>query len=396
MQACVNAHCLPLTVESLVTMTMDVVVVGGGVMGLTSAWRIAQRGLKVTLVEAGQCGSGATRAALGALWPPSPIHTGPLQSLHRQSLWGFETFAGELRQASGVVVDFLRQGRVELLSGAKAQADAVKEVAAAQANWPPLVPSPVMELLSGDELRREEPEVMPWPEGALWCKLSAQVGVESLLAALQAACRQSGVQILENTRVVKLNISESTFRGVHTLTENISAGRGVLTTGVWTEQFTDVAAAVPIHPVRGQALLLHPGRQVIFRIIKNGKIFLVPWPDGRILVGSTTERQAGFDNTNTAEGVNFLLTGAVATCPALATAKLEKIWSGLRPSGPHGRPIIGALKHVHGLVVAGGHFKVGIGMAPLTGEIIADLVTQDRSKYDISPFLPHESSAGKA
>ncbi|NNM88875.1 MAG: FAD-dependent oxidoreductase [Phycisphaerae bacterium] len=377
-------------------MTADVVVVGGGVMGLTSAWRMAQRGLKVTLIEANRCGSGASQAALGALWPPSATHTGPLQLLHRQSLWGFEEFADELRQAGGVAVDFLRQGRVELLSDAKAQADAVKEVAAARANWPPLVSPPIMELLASDDLHREEPAVTPWPAGALWCKLSAQVGVESLLAALQAACRRSGVIILENTRAVKLDISEGTFRGVHTLSEKIAAGKGVLTTGVGTDQFADLAKAAPIHPVRGQALLLNTGRQMIFRIIKNGKIFLVPWPDGRILVGSTTERQAGFDNTNTVEGVNFLLTGAVATCPALAKAKLEKIWSGLRPSGPHGRPIIGELKHIHGLVVAGGHFKIGIGMAPLTGEIIADLVAHGRCKHDIGPFLPRGSSVGKA
>ena len=377
-------------------MTTDVVVIGGGVIGLTSAWRMAQRGLKVTLVESDRCGAGASSAALGALWPPSATINGPLQALHRQSLWGFEEFANELREASGVTVDFLRQGRVELLSGAKAQAHALQEATAAQANWPPLVSSPVMELLSGDELHRQEPEVIPWPAGALWCKLSAQVGVESLLAALQAACRRSGVQILEGTRVIKLDISESTFRGVHTLSEKISAGKGVLTTGVWTGQFADVAAAVPIHPVRGQALLLNTGRQMIFRIIKNGKIFLVPWPDGRILVGSTTEPEAGFDNANTADGVNFLLTGVVATCPVLAKARLEKIWSGLRPSGPHGRPIIGELKNLSGLVVAGGHFKIGIGMAPLTGEIIADLVTHGRCKCDISQFLPHQSPAGKS
>ena len=371
-------------------MTADVVVVGGGVMGLTSAWRMAQRGLKVTLLEANRCGSGASQAALGALWPPSATRTGPLQSLHRQSLWGFEEFANELGQAAGVAVDFLRRGRMELLSDVKAQADAVQEVAAAQANWPPMVSPPVMQLLAGDDLHREEPEVIPWSAGALWCKLSAQVGVESLLAALQEVCRRSGVIIMESTRAVKLDIAEGTFRGVHTLSGKITAGKGVLTTGVGTGLFGEVAKAVPIHPVRGQALLLNTGREMIFRIIKNGKIFLVPWPDGRILVGSTTEPQAGFDNTNTADGVNFLLTGAVATCPALAKAKLEKIWSGLRPSGPHGRPIIGELKHIHGLVVAGGHFKIGIGMAPLTGEIIADLVAHGRCKYDIGPFLPRE------
>lgn len=385
-----------MAAESLVTMTTDVVVVGGGVMGLTSAWRMAQRGLKVTLLEANRCGSGASQAALGALWPPSATHTGPLQSLQRQSLWGFEKFVEELREASGVPVDFLRQGRVELLSGAKAQTDAVAEVAAAQAAWPALAPPPVMQLLTDQELQREEPEVIRWPAGALWCKLSAQVGVESLLAALQAACWRSGVQIREGSRIVKVDISQGAFRGVQTSSETISAGKGVLTTGVWTGEFAQLAPAIPIHPVRGQALLLNTGKQIIFRIIKNGKIFLVPWPDGRILVGSTTERHAGFDNSNTAEGVSFLLTEATATCPALAKAKLEKIWSGLRPSGPHGRPFIGEFKHVSGLVVAGGHFKVGIGMAPLTAEIVADIVTHGRCPYDITPFLPHELAAGKA
>ena len=186
-----------------------------------------------------------------------------------------------------------------------------------------------------------------------------------------------------------MNTHDGKIHGVYTTIQPISAGSVLLCAGIGTgriEPALDISA--PIKPVKGQALLLHTGKPVIGRIVKNGAIFLVPWPDGRILVGSTTEPDAGEDLSNTAEGIEFLLGGSVRTCPVLAGAKIEKIWAGLRPTGPSHRPLMGEIPGMQKLFICSGHFKIGIGMAPLAGQIMAELITTGKTAADLSELTP--------
>jgi glycine oxidase len=121
-------------------------------------------------------------------------------------------------------------------------------------------------------------------------------------------------------------------------------------------------------------------------------IFLVPWQDGRILVGSTTEPEAGFDTTNTAEGIHFLLQGATQIAPALKAAAVERVWAGLRPTGPKHRPVMGKSPAFDNAFVCAGHFKIGIGLAPLAGKFMAELITTGRAEPGMEVF----SFTGKA
>lgn len=373
---------------------MNVTIVGGGVMGMTCAWRLAQRGAEVTLLDQGTLGSGASMAALGALWPSSVPNPGPLQRLQRESLWQYPEFIRELSIAADRTVNYLRRGKLEPISSEKHLAQCRREVEFATHYWPPIPESeelqPAMQILSPDDALRLEPEAAVKEWGAVICHRSAQVDVSDLLAALRLACKRSGVHIRENAKAQDVAIdtgrpSVSLANGrVESDCLLICAGHGV----------PSISQAFPlITPVKGQALLMRSNRPVIGHIIKNGALFLVPWPDGRILVGSTTEPEAGFDVSNTAAGVAFLAHGAIETCPALAGARIESVWAGLRPTGPKRQPILGPLPNWPRVFICAGHFKVGIGMAPRS----ADIMTRWLLGGDITPdehqFVPGSAGA---
>ena len=370
----------------------DVVVIGGGVIGLTTAWYLAQRKLSVTLLEQGRCGHGASRAALGALWPPPMAQARTLQQLHRQSLWEYESFIQSIQEASGLHVDYLRRGKIELLNSEKANSVASEQAVAANATWPPLGDHPVMAVLSPAETREYEPEIVAAPYGAQLCRWSGQVNVEQLLAALVIACGNAGVHIEEAVRVERLETVGNRIVTAHAGLKHYAAEKFVICAGIGVSAITaGMKISPPITPAKGQALLLRVRQAVIRHIIKREKIFLVPWPDGQILVGSTTEPEAGFDVTNTADGVNFLLHGAMDIVPALKTAVVERMWAGLRPNGPQHRPVIGKSPALDNLFICAGHFKIGVGLAPFSGQLIAELITTGQTRIDISELAPRFS-----
>ena len=367
----------------------DVVVIGGGVIGLTTAWQLAQRGVSVTVLERGRCVQAASRAALGALWPPPMARAGAMQRMHRQSLWGYEAFIQSLQRASGVHVDYQRRGKVELLNSADAIRTAEEQCAAANASWPKLSDKPVMELLTGQQVPHYEPEISDAPHGAHLCRWSGQVNVDQLLEALVGACLNSGVRIIESMRVDRLESHGDRIVAAHTNGRRFVAEKFVLCAGIGLPA---IAAgndlAPPITPVKGQALLLRVQKEVIRHIVKSGKIFLVPWRDGRILVGSTTEPEAGFDLTNTEDGIAFLINGATQMVPALKAAAVERVWAGLRPAGPKHRPVMGRSPAFTNVFVSAGHFKIGIGLAPLSGKFMAELIVTGRTEPGMEAFAP--------
>jgi glycine oxidase len=345
--------------------------------------------MSVTILEQGRCAQAASRAALGALWPPPMAHAGVLQQLHRESLWGYEAFIESLQNASGLRVDYLRRGKIELLNSAEAFRVAGEQCAAANASWPALGAQPVMEQLTATQIKAYEPEITESPYGAQLCRWSGQVHVDQLLEALLAACAKVKVHIHEGVRVDRLESAGDQIVAAHAGAARYAGKTFLLCAGVGMPLIWVPAAISPlITPVKGQALLLRARQEVIGHIIKSGPIFLVPWPDGRILVGSTTEPEAGFDTTNTAEGVAFLLHGATELVPALKSATMERVWAGLRPTGPKHRPLMGPSPTHQNVVICAGHFKIGIGLAPLAGELMAEFISTGRTRLDISSFAP--------
>ncbi len=371
----------------------DVVVIGGGVMGLTVAWQLAQRGVSVAVLEQARCAQAASRAALGALWPPPMARAGAMQQMHRQSLWGYEAFIHSLQAASGVHVEYQRRGKLELLNSTDAIRTAEEQCTVANASWPELDGKPVMELLTDQQTLQSEPALARAPHGAHLCRWSGQVNVDQLLAALVSACSRSGVRMIEATRVDRLESHGDRIVAAHANGQRFLAEKFVLCAGIGLPAIAAVHdLAPPVTPVKGQALLLRVQKEVIRHIVKSGMIFLVPWQDGRILVGSTTEPEAGFDLTNTAEGIAFLINGATQIVPALKAAVVERVWAGLRPTGPKHRPVMGQSPAFSNAFVCAGHFKIGIGLAPLSGKFMAELVVTGRTEPGMEAFAPRSMS----
>lgn len=373
---------------------MQVTIIGGGVMGMSCAWRLAQRGVRVTLLEQGSFGREASSAAIGALWPSSMPTPGPLQRMHHESLRQYPEFVKELSDTTQQSIGYMRRGKFELITSDHYLTQCRKEVESAAKSWHRMDgkpdDQPLMEWLNPEDARQLEPHVAVGEFGAMVCHRSAQITVPDLLAALESACRRSGVQMKQDTKVLgvdldtdrpSVRLGDGEIKGDTLL---ICAGNG---TPALSKMFERVA---PVKPIKGQAMLIATRKPVISHIVKNEAIFLVPWPDGRILVGSTTEPEAGFDKFNTASGVQFLTHGAVATCPPLADAKIESIWAGLRPTGPKRKPLMGPIPGRSNVFICAGHFKVGIGMAPRAADLMTRWIFHEAITEDEQQFIPSD------
>ncbi|MGC8561023.1 MAG: NAD(P)/FAD-dependent oxidoreductase [Phycisphaerae bacterium] len=371
---------------------MQVTIVGGGVMGMSCAWRLAQRGITVTLLEQGAFGKEASSAAIGALWPSSMPAPGPLQRVHHESLRQYPQFVKELSATTRRSIGYMRRGKVELVTSDRHLTQGRKEVESASHSWSAPDDQPVLELLSPEDARQLEPHVTVGEFGALVCHRSAQIDVPDLLAALESACRQSGVQMRQDAKVLDADL-DANRPTVRLADGEIEADRLLVCAGNGTPTLSQTLERVaPVKPIKGQAMLMSTRQPVIGHIVKNEAIFLVPWPDGRVLVGSTTEPDAGFDISNTASGVQFLIHGAISTCPPLADARIESIWAGLRPTGPKRKPLMGPLPERSNVFLCAGHFKVGIGMAPLAADLMTRWMLDETVTDDERQFAPQADS----
>ena len=334
--------------------------------------------------------------ALGALWPASPLVKGPLQQLHRASLWQFEAFAAELAGAAGLPVRFQRLGRVELLNSDKAVGRAAAETQAACAEWPAFAGAlPVMELLAPAQIAARWPQLAPAGHAGLLCRATAQVNVPELAGALQAACAKAGVMLHCQAPAISLEMRGERVAGVRTARGLVEAEAVLAATGAWTPLLSpELAAIAPIRPAKGQGIALQtPAGVRLETIVKSESIYLIPWHGpggGEILVGSTTEPEAGFDETPTPTARETLLAGAAGIVPGLKDAVVLRHWAGLRPQNPAKRhpPIMGPHPKIANLNVCAGHFKTGIGLAPLVSRLMCQTILSGSLSGQLAPFCP--------
>jgi len=368
----------------------DVVVVGGGVIGLSCAWRLAQRGRRVVVRERHVCGSGASGAALGALMPAPATRTGPFQRLQRQSLGEFPEFVRELRERTGIDPGYRRDGLLEVLHSAERRRQAERECAAACAEWPATgAAAPVMALLSDAEAQARAPGVALEGFGARYCRATAHVDVTRLIAALRAACAQAGVDVRERAAVERVMIEGGRVRGAACAGDVVAGDTVLVAAGVWSGTLgTALAECAAVAPVKGQAMLLSAPHVGLAQVIKRRGIYLIPCEAGEVMVGATTEPEGGDNTRPTASGIAELTAGALALIPALAEATVVRTWAGLRPKALRGDPVMGAVPGVRGLYVAAGHYKTGIGLSALVGRLVAEMIATGEAPADLSAFSP--------
>jgi glycine oxidase len=367
--------------------TPDVVVVGGGIVGCAIAYRLALEKASVVLVEKGDVGREASWAAGGIL---TPVHLAeyptPLASLCAASLKLYEPLVREVRQLSGIDPEFRVSGLLLLVRG-----DAGEEAARTLEAWKQERGQPA-ERLSRDAALARQPGLADAVRGALYLPDIAQVRNHRMTAALAQAAARLGAEIRPQTPVTGFLRVPGRVNGVKTSRGDVYAGTTVLAAGAWSpECVRGLGLELLVRPVKGQMVLTGAAPDLVRHVLLDGETYLVPRADGKILVGSTLE-DAGFDKTVTLEGVSDLARRAAAFFPGVRELPLLGSWAGLRPSTPDRLPYLGRAP-LEGLVVATGHFRNGILLAPITAEVVTELVAGRAPSVSLEPFDPARTPA---
>ncbi|WP_409564128.1 glycine oxidase ThiO [Methylobacterium sp. J-068] len=348
----------------------DVVVVGAGLIGLSAAWRLAEGGRTVTVLERETVGAGASLAATGMLAPAAEHEPGsdPLLPLALDSLARWPGFRDALQAASGIGIDYREEGTLVLAIGR----DEVERLrfrhdlqirSGLRAQW-----------LSGPEVRAREPGLRPGITAGLHCAADHQVDPSLVMAALVRACLNAGVTIVEGCPVEALDWSGDRVTGVRTNLGAVTADLVLLASGAWSGEagLLPEALSLPVRPLRGQSLALRTTARTgtLGHMVWTEQVHMAPKGDGHLIVGATVE-DCGFVPGVTAGGIYALLEGARRVLPGIEEMAVEAVWSGFRPTSDDDAPIIDVL--APGLIVATGHHRNGYLLAPATADAVADL-----------------------
>ena len=344
----------------------DVIVVGGGLMGCSVAYRLAKGGARVVVLERSIPGAEASSAAAGILGPTIESHEDPLAlELGRRSRELHAELAEELRERLGVDVGFRRCGVLEIalstgeLSAFDTRASNLEARGVRCERW------------SAVDLAREEPAANPEALGALCVPEDAQVDPKKLLSAVALGAEREGAVFRSGSTVHGLSVHSGRVRGVQLGEGTIEAERVVVAAGSWTTLVPGLPFdSETIFPVRGQMVATRTRPPIFQRVVFGGGGYVVTRPDGRVLCGSTMER-VGFERGTTLGGLADVIAKAARIAPALRSATVEDHWSSFRPGTPDGLPLVGETR-IDGLFVASGHHRNGILLAPVTAELIAD------------------------
>jgi glycine oxidase len=341
----------------------DVLILGGGVIGLTAAYCLAGEGASVAVVDRAALGQEASWAGAGIIPPGNPEKAAsPYERLRAISSRLFPGLSHDLREATGIDNGFAVSGGVAWLDD-----DAATAVQAWQDE------GIRFEVQSGATLAGVEPTLAPGLDSGYFLPDMAQVRNPRHLKALLAWCRDR-VTLMADRPIEGFARQGQRIGAAVTRGGSLAAGQFLIAAGAWSDRLLEpLGVRLGIGPVRGQIALLDAGSASPRRILLRGKRYLVPRGDGKVLVGST-EEDAGFDKHTTAEAITDLLAFARALVPGLTSARVERCWAGLRPGSPDGMPFLGRVPGFDNLWVAAGHFRSGIQLSPGTGLLMKELI----------------------
>ena len=364
-------------------MKTDVVIAGAGVIGLSIAHELLCRGTRVTLVDPRQPGMGASWASAGVLAPQGarPFHR-PYLDLCLSSRDLFADWSAKLLEETGIDIEYRTEGGLQV-----AFDDAESEELGQRYRHQLDLGLPV-EQLSGEEVRAFEPMLSPETRCGLLFEGMHQVENRRLVQALFAAVRARGGEFRIGNPVTDLIVRRNRAAGIVVPGERIGAERVVVAAGAWSGLLKWIPGSPPpVQPVRGQMVCVDgSGVPPLGRVIYGPEQYLVPRRDGRVLLGATVEK-TGFDASVTAGGVSDVIREGLRMAPGLAEAPVVETWAGLRPMSKDGKPILGPAD-LERLVLATGHFRNGILLAPITGRLIADHLEHGAVPPAMAPFLP--------
>ncbi|MFF7562881.1 glycine oxidase ThiO [Streptomyces pseudovenezuelae] len=370
--------------------TSDVLVVGGGIIGLVTAWRAAQRGLTAAVVDP-EPGGGAAQVAAGMLAAVTELHYGEqtLLGLNLASAHRYPAFAAELTELTGHDLGYRRCGTLAVALDADDRAHlrelhALQRQSGLESEW-----------LSGRECRRLEPMLAPGVRGGLRVDGDHQIDPRRLTRALLAACERAGV-LFHRTWAQRLRVVRDRAAGVTTTDgAELAADQVVLAAGSLSGRLEGVPEALlpPVRPVKGQVLRLTvPQRHAPFlsrtvrAVVRGSHVYLVPRESGELVIGATSE-ELGWDTTVTAGGVYELLRDAHELVPGITELPLTETRAGLRPGSPDNAPLLGPTD-LPGLLLATGHYRNGVLLTPVTGDALAHALTTGELPEVARPFTP--------
>jgi glycine oxidase len=375
--------------------SFDAIFVGGGVIGLSCAWRAARGGARVAVLDRAEPPAGATRVAAGMLAPVGELAFGEPELLEMTlaSAQLYPDFVAELEAATGESTGYVHQGAIHIALDRDEAAELrrvhdLQRSLGLEAEW-----------LPPRRCRELEPGLTPSFNGGVHAPGEAAVDPRALTAALlagllEAQPRAGGAPLAElrtGVEVVAGIFAGERLAGVRTAAgEELHADAVVLAAGAWSGQaeWLPEPARPPVRPVKGQIVELRSrdGAAPCERIVASERVYLVPRPDGRLIVGATSEEQ-GFDAAVTAGGVHELLREAYRLLPDIAEMELIDSMAGLRPGTPDNLPLIGP-GAIEGLILATGHYRNGILLAPLTADAIAALLAGEHLPEAVAPAHP--------
>jgi glycine oxidase len=366
--------------------TADVAIIGGGVIGLAVARALALRGVSdVLLIERGSLGAEASSAAAGMLAPQAEANRAhEFFYLTCQSRDMYPAFAAALLDETGIDIELETAGTLYLAFTGHDAEELQKRY-----QWQTKAGLPI-EKLSAQAVRELEPGISEDVRAALKFPLDTQVENRRLISALTLANERLGVRTETGTAVTSLKIEHDRVSGVETSRGFISADAVVIAGGAWSSLLGAGDKALPqlrIKPVRGQMLCFQPSVPLAQHVIYSPRGYVVPRRDGRLLAGSTSEH-AGFEKQVTAAGVQQILAAALEISPRIASLPLTDAWAGLRPRAADTLPVLGPCAEIAGVYYATGHYRNGILLTPITGELIAGAIVDRTFPATLEIFSP--------
>lgn len=374
--------------------TTEVAIIGGGVIGLATARALRLRGVShVTLIERGNFGAESSGAAAGMLAPQAEADADDdFFSLCSRSRDLYPAFAAQLFEETGIDIELETAGTLFL----GLNEEDVREIEK-RYEWQTRAGLAVKRL-SADFARKLEPSISKSVELALLFPLDTQVENRQLIEALVASNTNLGVNLLDHTSATSVKIERGRIAGLETSRGFVAAEKVVIAAGGWSSLLTASAnakssttdSALPdlgIEPVRGQMLCFDSDPAVFSHVIYSPRGYIVPRRDGRLLAGSTTEH-VGFDKRTTDMGLQSIRSTAMEISPRISSLVEKEAWAGLRPRAADGLPVFGPYAEIAGLFYATGHYRNGILLAPITGELMANVVLNGTTTPLMSNFSP--------
>ncbi len=370
--------------------TADVAIIGGGVIGLAVARALALRGLhNLLLLERSSLGAESSSAAAGMLAPQAEANR-PHEFFHLtcQSRDLYPAFAAALLEETGIDIELDTTGTLYL-----AFTEHDQDELEARYEWQ-TKGGLAVEKLSLDSVTKLEPAIGEGVRAALRFPRDTQVENRRLISALAAANERLGVRMETRTDVMSLKVERGRVAGIETTRGFVATDRVVIAGGAWSSLLGAANTALPnlrIKPVRGQMLCFEANPQIARHVIYSPRGYIVPRRDGRLLAGSTTEH-AGFEKCVTAAGVQAILSAALEISPRIASLPMSDSWAGLRPRAAYTLPVLGHCAEITGVFYATCHYRNGILLAPVTGELIAGAIVDQVFPAALNIFSPDRFS----